>query len=299
MKDLELPINLVRDISDDDVHGPARHAWLAELRQVIDDLVDRWSLRVGPPFQPGGSASWVAPAHTATGDRVVLKLAWRHHEAEHEADGLSAWNGNGTVRLLDTATTTSTNALLLEACEPGTPLAHAMPAHDQDVVIAGLLRRLWIDPPPGHPFRALRSMCEQWASGFEARYAAARARGLDVLDPALAVAGIELLRQLPATATRSVLLCTDLHHDNVLAAAREPWLVIDPKPYLGDPTYDPLQHMLNFPDRLADDARTFTRRMAQLLDLDPDRLQLWLFARCVQESLDSPNLGDVAIQLAP
>ncbi len=50
-----------------------------------------------------------------------------------------------------------------------------------------------------------------------------------------------------------MLLCTDLHPDNVLAAEREPWLAIDPKPYVGDPTYDPLQHMLNFPDRLAGD----------------------------------------------
>jgi hypothetical protein len=48
-----------------------------------------------------------------------------------------------------------------------------------------------------------------------------------------------------------VLLCTDLHGDNILAAQRELWLVIDPKPYVGDPAYDLLQHMLNCEDRLA------------------------------------------------
>ena len=36
-----------------------------------------------------------------------------------------------------------------------------------------------------------------------------------------------------------------------LAAQPEPWLVIDPKPYVGDPAYDLLQHMLNCEDRLA------------------------------------------------
>lgn len=36
----------------------------------------------------------------------------------------------------------------------------------------------------------------------------------------------------------STLLCTDLHAGNVLAAGRESWLATDPKPYLGDPTYD-------------------------------------------------------------
>lgn len=97
---------------------------------------------------------------------------------------------------------------------------------------------------------------------------AARARGLDQLDPGLARAGIELFRHLPGTAGRSVLLCTDLHHDNVLAAAREPWLVIDPKPYVGDPAYDLLQQMLNFPDRLAADPAGFADRMAGLLGLD-------------------------------
>lgn len=110
--------------------------------------------------------------------------------------------------------------------------------------MAGLLRRLWIQPPAGHPFRALESMCAWWADEFEDKYAAASGPRL---DQGLARAGIELFRALPSTAERSVLLATDLHPDNVLAAEREPWLVIDPKPYVGDPTYDPLQHMVHFP----------------------------------------------------
>jgi streptomycin 6-kinase len=191
-----------------------------------------------------------------------------------------------------------TSALLLEACEPGTSLSRALPAAEQDAVVAGLLRRLWIDPPAGHPFRTLASMCDWWADEFEEKYAAARSRGPQ-LDQELARAGIELFRSLPATARHSVLLCTDLHPENVLAAQREPWLVIDPKPYLGDPTYDPLQHMLNFPDRLVADPAGFTRRMAELLDLDTERLRQWAFARCVQESVDQPHLRGVAAALAP
>jgi streptomycin 6-kinase len=41
-------------------------------------------------------------------------------------------------------------------------------------------------------------------------------------------------RALPDTADSQVLLCTDLHGDNILAAQRAPWLVIDPKPDTGD-----------------------------------------------------------------
>jgi streptomycin 6-kinase len=46
-----------------------------------------------------------------------------------------------------------------------------------------------------------------------------------------------LFRSLPCSADRSALLCTDIHPGNILASQREPWLAIDPKPYLGDPTY--------------------------------------------------------------
>ena len=107
-----------------------------------------------------------------------------------------------------------------------------------------------------------------------------------------------MFRTLPGTSTRDVLLCTDLHAGNVLAAEREPWLVIDPKPYVGDPTYDALQHMLNCDRRLHADPRGLTRRIAELLELDAERLQLWLFARCVVESADWPGLADVATNLA-
>jgi streptomycin 6-kinase len=108
-----------------------------------------------------------------------------------------------------------------------------------------------------------------------------------------------LWRGLPATATRNVLLCTDLHPDNVLAAQREPWLVIDPKPYVGDPAYEPIQHMLNFPDRLIAAPGAFADRMAGLLDLDAARVRQYLFARCVLDTRESPELWSVVRDLAP
>jgi streptomycin 6-kinase len=298
VSEFEMPRNLVRTMEKHDDARPARRRWMAALPVVVDDLARRWSLDLGRPFQPGGSASWVAPVRNAAGERLVLKVGWRHDEALHEADGLRAWNGDGVVCVLDSLVIAETSALLLEACEPGTPLVHAVPPEEQDAVVAGLLRRLWIEPPAGHRFRTLQSMCDGWADEFQAKYTAASARET-LLDPGLARAGIELFRALPGTSERTVLLCTDLHHENVLAARREPWLVIDPKPYVGDPTYDPLQHMLNFPARLDADPAGFVGRMAALLDLDAQRLRQWLFARCVQESIDQPHLRGVAIALAP
>jgi len=293
-----MPPNLVRALEEDADGSLVRGRWMAALPLIVDELARRWSLDLGRPFQPGGSASWVAPVRNVGGERLVLKVGLPHYEALHEADGLRAWDGEGAVRLRDALVIEETSALLLEACEPGIPLSELAGAPEQDAVIAGLLRRLWIDPPAGHRFRALQSMCDAWADAFEERHATFADHRV-LVDPGLTRAGIELLRSLPATSERSVLLCTDMHPENVLAAGRDPWLMIDPKPYVGDPTYDPVQHMLNFPARLGADASGFVKQMAGLLDLNADRLRQWLFARCVQESIDQPHLGGVAISLAP
>ena len=157
--DLEMPGNLVRTLEDD--APSAFRSWLGALPLIVEDLVERWSLDLGRPFQPGGSASWVAPVRNGAGERLVLKVGWRHHEALHEAEGLRAWDGEGAVRVHDALVVEESSVLLLEACEPGTPLARVLPTLEQDAVIAGLLRRLWIDPPAINPFRALQSMIQE------------------------------------------------------------------------------------------------------------------------------------------
>ena len=85
-----------------------------------------------------------------------------------------------------------------------------------------------------------------------------------------------MLRALPTSADTEVVLVTDLHGENILAAQREPWLVVDPKPCVGDPAYDVLQHMLNCQQRLLADPVGLARRMARLLDLDDNRVLCWL-----------------------
>ncbi|MDQ6784432.1 MAG: aminoglycoside phosphotransferase family protein [Actinomycetota bacterium] len=271
-----------------------RQDWLTTLPGTIRHLEKAWSVHLGEPFQPGGQTAWVAPAARA-GEDLVVKVLWRHPEAEHEGDGLCVWDGHGAIRLhAATEVDAETMALLLERCRPGTTLK-ARPEPEQDLVVAGLLRRLWTKPAAGHRFRSLQSMCELWADEFEEK----ASEGPGLLDAGLAREGIALFRQLPASAEQHVILCTDLHADNVLAAEREPWLVSDPKPYVGDPTYDALQHVLNCDVRLRADPRGLVRRMAGLLGLDSDRLLLWLFARCVQESPNSPALAGVARRVVP
>lgn len=98
-------------------------------------------------------------------------------------------------------------------------------------------------------------------------------------------AGLDLFGTLFKPSPEDVLPATDLHAGNVLAAEREPWPVIDPKPFVGDPAYDATQHLLRCRSRLVADPKGMVGRMSGLL-ADPERVRLWLFARVASEPRD-------------
>ncbi len=82
----------------------------------------------------------------------------------------------------------------------------------------------------------------------------------------------------PRPLTAGVLLATDLHAGNILRSKRKPWLLIDPKPFVGDPAYDATQHLFNCRARLRSDPHGTIRRISDLLGLDHERVGLWTFA---------------------
>lgn len=277
-----------------DFGGPARVEWLAALSDRVEELTARWGLELGEPFEPGGNCSWVAPGMDLHGREVVLKVAWQHTEALHEAEGLAALGGRGAVEMyrfehLEPARpgggsdggTCDTTAMLLERVRPGTEL-RGRPEAEQHLVVTDLLRSVWaVDLSLEHPFRPLSVMADDWVVLAEARLAADPGR----LDAGLARDGLALFRELSQAAPTDVLLFTDLHAGNVLSGQRCPWLLIDPKPYVGDPHYDVLQHFLNCDDSLRADPVGLLTEVADLAGLDAARVRQWLFARCVQESL--------------
>ena len=248
---------------------PEGAAWLDRLPEILRSVERRWSLSVGAPFDNNEvSCAWVAPAALADGTEAVLKIGMPHLEAEHEAKGLRFWDGDPTVRLL---ADDDLGALLLERCRPGTSL-RSVPEAEQDLVIAGLLRRLWRSPVAPHPFRPLSSLMKFWSDATVADIRKWR-------DAGLVGEGLRLLQELSRTAPKEVLLATDLHAGNVLRSNRQPWLVIDPKPFIGDPAYDVTQHLLNCSERLRSDPIGLIHRMGYLLDVDHGRIRLWTFAR--------------------
>lgn len=266
-----------------------RGDWLAELPALVAQIAAEWRIEVGPPFLPGGMTAWVAPAREHTGRDLVLKVGWPHPEAAHEANGLRTWDGAGAVRLYQANELAQATVLLLERCRPGTQL-RASPPEEHDLVIAGLLQRLWLKLPPGHGFRPLSEMCDYWADRYDRRSPAERS----CLTAPIAREGIRLLRELPRNSGDAVLLHTDLHAGNVLAAEREPWLAIDPKPYVGDAAYDVTQHIFNGVFLEGADVGSLAARMAHLLDLDLSRILRWLFARAVEASPYWAGMADLA-----
>jgi streptomycin 6-kinase len=210
-------------------------------------------------------------------------------EGAHEIAGLRFWEGDPTVSLLEADE--QLGGMLLERCQPGSTL-RSLAESDQDLVIAGLLRRLWRAPLSPHPFRLLSDMTAFWAE----HTLADAERWPDV---GLVRAGLELFQQLAQSMPQMVLLATDLHAGNVLQAQREPWLVIDPKPFIGDPAYDATQHLFNTPARLCSDPHGTICRFAELLEVDQRRVGLWMFARAAAEPGNDWKWLPLARRLAP
>jgi len=260
---------------------------LRRLPTLIGELILRWSLVLDSPFD-GASAAWVAPVRRADGSSAVLKVGLPHMEGEHEIDGLRFWDGDPTVRLLDADD--ANQAMLLERCEPGSDLRE-LPEPQQDEVIAELLLRLWHRPLGEHPFRSLSDMIGSWRQETTAHRAS-------WTDKRLVEAGLQLLEELSRSSKDGdqVLLATDLHAGNVLRAQREPWLAIDPKPFVGDRSYDATQHLFNCESRLRADPLGTIGEFSGLLDVRAERVLHWMFARSAAEPRDEWN--DESLELA-
>jgi len=248
-----------------------RKAWFDRLPHTLGKLELQWSITIHGPFP--SETAFVAAVTLADGTAAVLKIGMPHMEADHELAGLLFWNGDPTVRVLKSDT--ESNAILLERCYPGSSL-DGLPEEEQDEVFAGLLRKLWVLPEPPHPFRPLAQMLKYWSDETMA----------DIHhwpDSGMVRDGLRLFQELPSSAPNNALLATDLHAGNVLRAQRKPWLVIDPKPFIGDPAYDATQHLFNCTTRMRAAPFDTIHRFADLLEVDAERVRLWMFARAAAE----------------
>jgi streptomycin 6-kinase len=224
---------------------------------------------------------------TGAGEGAVLKVGWPHWEAEHEHLALQRWHGDGAVRLL--RADPHRGALLLERL------------HRQDLgqewdvqaceVVGGLYGRLHVPAPP-----QLRTL--SWYAGRVADRLGALPRGTP-LPPRFVDQARSLALSFAADpATDGRLIHTDLHYGNVLAAEREDWLVIDPKPLSGDPHYEVAPLLWNRFEELAGRVRAGVRdRFFAAVDaagLQEERARDWVVVRMLdlarQRLEDAPGV---------
>ena len=226
----------------------------------VQAAAERWSLAVGEPYDQGAGGE-TTRATLRDGTPAVLKLVHPHRESEHEADALRAWDGDGAIRLL----AQEGDVLLLERCEPGTPLSAAGQEAALDVLIA-LLPRLWI--AAGEPFHTLADEAAWWLP--------------QLPRTKLGEAARDAIESLAGTQGEQVLLHQDLHGDNVLAAEREPWLAIDPKPIVGERelAVAPIVRSRELGETRRDVLYRFDRLTSEL-GLDRERARGWTIAQTV------------------
>jgi streptomycin 6-kinase len=95
-----------------------------------------------------------------------------------------------------------------------------------------------------------------------------------------------LFAELLHPESEPVLLHGDFHPGNILRAAREPWLAIDPKGVTGDPLYDVATFVCSVPEAESgtDLQRLLSRRASQaaeLLSCDLREVTAWAIAHSV------------------
>jgi streptomycin 6-kinase len=258
--------------------GLTHDAWLERVPELVTRSCEEWALTPGPSY-PAGAAGHVLRVERSDGTPAVLKLIYPHRESEHEADALELWDGDGAVRLLERSE--DGYAVLLEQCQPGTVLASEGQEVALDVLIE-LLPRLW--KAAGEPFHTLVSEAAWWATYLEQQWERIRPpypRAL--LDAALAA-----YHELPGTQREQVLLHQDLHAENVLAAQRERWLVIDPKPLVGEREFAvaPIVRSFELGHSQRDVMRRFDRLTAELR-LDRERARGWAIGQTLAWTFNS------------
>ncbi|MCW5852353.1 MAG: phosphotransferase [Anaerolineae bacterium] len=261
------------------VWGDEGAAWLRQLPVLIAEVAAHWSLTVGSPFD-NLSYNYVAPAVRADGTPCVLKLGVPRDELVTEIEALRLFVGRGAVKLLEADV--ERGVMLLERLMPGVPLSQLGDDEQATAAAAEVIRQVWRTPPPGHLFPHVAD----WLRGFS-RLRRHFDGGTGPLDTRLVEQAEALAAGLLASTETEVVLHGDLHHDNILSAERQPWLVIDPKGIVGDPVYEvgallrnPLPQIYSYPDPVR-----LTRRrvdlLADLLGFDRQRIIGWGLAQAV------------------
>ncbi|MFF0206022.1 aminoglycoside phosphotransferase family protein [Streptomyces sp. NPDC005017] len=281
----EPPRRLVRALGES---APVGDDWLERLPEALQQAVALRELTVERVQMPGGRSSLVVLVRRADGTPAVLKLAPPRARPLSERAALAHWAGLGAVQLLEDRA--AEGELLLERLHPDVSV-RSLPEAKALLEAAGTLRRLWVEPPEGHPFETVAERTGRQARAMRAS-ADADAELAALVDAALAVR-----EDLVASAPEHRLLHGTFRQSKVLAADRSPWLAVGPDPVVGECAFD-LARLVR--DRVEDliaspsgaaTTRRRVKRLAESLDVDQERLRGWTLFRAVESGARARRVG--------
>ncbi|GLF99050.1 aminoglycoside phosphotransferase family protein [Streptomyces yaizuensis] len=279
----EAPRRLVRALSES---GDRRawHTWLEGLPALAGETVARLGLTAGRVVAPGGRGSLILLVQLADGTPAALKLIPPGGRAARERAALEHWDGRFAVRVIgDTGTE---DALLLERLRPEVSL-RSLPQAKALLEAAATVRRLWVEPPAGHGFTTV------------AERTARQADALRDLGEPLATAAVDARERLVEDAPEALLLHGSFRQGKVLGGDRAPWLAVGPRPVVGERAYDLARLVRDRAEDLvaassgASAARRRVNKLADSLDVDPDRLRGWALFRAVESGTRALAAGRV------
>jgi streptomycin 6-kinase len=262
--------------------------WLDELPGVLTALAQRWQCELGAPIQRG-SLSAVFPCRLlADGRRAVLKVSPDRPRLALEAAALSSWHGMHTPSVI--AVDQRLGALLIEAIEPGLPLAASCCYPALDGVVE-LLRSLHGGGATDPSFPAVAQRVAHLYDSSTKLYAR-HPRLTALVPPDLYERGHRLATSLAHYDAPAVLLHGDLTPGNILDAGGARGLVaIDPAPCLGDAAFDAVDLILwQAADLPTIDARC--RGLAAATGVAGGRYVAWCVAFAAMAALESGSDGD-------
>ncbi|HEY5821553.1 MAG TPA: aminoglycoside phosphotransferase family protein [Propionibacteriaceae bacterium] len=264
--------------------GPAGASWQAGLPQVLAELARRWHLTLGRPL-PGGSASYVVAATSATGAALVVKVCLPDPGLDAQAQTLVRADGRGYARLVDYDATHG--AMLLERLGRSLEVSGRTPV-EQLGVLARTLALAWQDPGDTAATPKAADLAVFIRGSWERLGRPCSER---VVRQALVYAG-----RRAADPGEPVVVHGDPHPGNALAAtadrpgAATGYCFVDPDGFVADRAYDLGVALRGWSSQLTgSNARAVAQSYAQVLaehsGVDATRIWEWGFVERVSTGL--------------
>jgi len=251
----------------------------------FDYFLKRWNVTLeSPPLETNTSLVAKVNRHNQS---YILKLSLEEGD-EQTGAVLRYYDGRGAVRLIQE----EGRATLLERALPGTPLSYLLRRGEDDkatFIFCEIIHKLHEKQTVIGYYPSVEDLQESFESYLLS--------GDLQISETLVREAQSLYQELVNSQKKVILLHGDLHHENVLYDEKRGWLAIDPKGYMGEPTYE-IGAMLRNPlgySHLYQHPEFLDRRVdiiCETLGFDRERVVGWAFAQAVLAGIWSIEAGN-------